>query len=109
MSTQEPSTAERLERAFVEPTAPEPVPTTAIGLPTVLLGPKLFSFHSFNDWVSTAKTRWRNHKVTAAHTLCIDAQGRVIGWGAHFMTARDDHSFPVDVYMLRADMVEAKS
>ena len=71
---------------------------------SIQLGELLFSFHTFDDWVSKASRIWRRHNVRAADTICIDQQGRIIGWGKHFMTARDDGAFPVDVYRLRKDM-----
>lgn len=71
---------------------------------TVALGPKVFSFASFDAWVNGAQRMWRFHGVIGADTLCIDQRGRVCGWGKHFMTARDESAFPVDVYLLRDDM-----
>lgn len=72
----------------------------------VSVGPKLFSFRSFQDWVNHAQRIWKFHGVDGRHTVCIDQRGRICGWGAHFMTARDEGAFPVDVYLLREDMAK---
>lgn len=71
---------------------------------TVVLGPKLFSFATFNSWCNHAQRIWFAHGVRSNQTLCVDQRGRVISWGEHFMTARDEGAFPVDVYLLRQDM-----
>ena len=70
---------------------------------TMRLGPKLFSFSSFGDWLNQAQRIWRAHGVDARNTVCIDQKGRLCGWGEHFMKARDDGVFPIDVYLMRPD------
>jgi hypothetical protein len=72
----------------------------------VELGPKIFSFATFDKWVNGAQRIWRFHGVRGEDTICLDQKGRVCGWGKHFMTARDDNSFPIDVYLKRHDMQE---
>jgi hypothetical protein len=68
------------------------------------LGPKLFSFDSFNSWVNHASTAWKRAGVRSDDTLCIDQSGRVVRIGGHFMKARDESAFPVDVYLMRTDL-----
>ena len=72
----------------------------------VATGPKLFSFASFGKWVSGAQDIWKVHCANKDNTVCIDQKGRLCRWGRHFMIARDDNSFPIDVYLLREDMQE---
>jgi len=76
-------------------------------IPTVLLGPKLFEFTSFDNWCDTAKRKFKRAGVSSGRSLCIDTTGRICGWGEHFMTAQAEDAFPVSVYLLRADMSEA--
>jgi len=70
----------------------------------VNLGPLLFSFNDFDHWCDTAKVQFARAGVDGRSVLAIDQKGRVCGCGKHFMIARDDGSFPVDVYLLRDDM-----
>lgn len=70
----------------------------------VQLGPLLFSFATFDSWVSQAQRIWRFHEVRSADTVCLDQKGRICRWGEHFMVARDEGAFPVDVYLLRDDI-----
>ena len=75
-----------------------------MSVPNFTPGQLLFSFSWFGDWVNHAQTIWKDHGVRSQHTLCIDQKGRVCGWGEHFMTARDEGAFPINVYLLREDM-----
>lgn len=68
------------------------------------LGSKLFSFKNFTDWCDNARGAWKAAGVDSRETLCIDQKGRVCGWGKHFMTAQGEGAFPVDVYLMRADL-----
>lgn len=68
------------------------------------LGPKLFSFDSFTCWVNHASRAWKMAGVRSDDTLCIDQAGRVVRIGSHFMKARDEGKFPVDVYLMRTDL-----
>lgn len=77
---------------------------TPIQQAPVELGDFLFQFDSFSAWVNTAQRVWRDHKVRATDTLCLDAQGRVCLIGLHFMVARDEQAFPIRVYLARKDM-----
>ena len=69
-----------------------------------VVGPLLFSFATFDSWVNQAQRIWRFHGVRGEDTVCLDQKGRMCRWGAHFMVARDEGAFPVDVYLLRDDM-----
>ncbi|MDB5967148.1 MAG: parB-like partition protein [Polaromonas sp.] len=89
-------------------TAKPSTPKAAAG-PKIIVGPRLFSFTSHEDWVDSAKTRFRDHAISSDRTLCLDQKGRVLGWGEHFSQARDEDAFPVDVYLLRADMEAEQS
>lgn len=75
---------------------------------TVEHGEKLFEFTSFGDWCDTAKSKFFAAKVSGADVICVDSRGRLCGWGKHFMQARDEDSFPVEVFRLRADMNKRK-
>jgi hypothetical protein len=86
---------------YCRPPEPQPVQSPP---PKVDLGPKLFSFRSRIDWSNKARDKWKAHALTAQKTLCIDQHGRICGWGKHFITAEDESAYPVDVYLLRADM-----
>lgn len=71
-------------------------------------GEKLFEFASFADWCNTAKSKFFTAKVSGDDVICVDRRGRLCGWGKHFMQARDEDTFPVEVYRLRADMNKRK-
>ena len=64
----------------------------------VELGPELFRFISFQDWVNHAQSRFNKACVGASQYVCIDATGRICGMGKQFMSARDRGAFPVVVY-----------
>lgn len=73
-------------------------------LPAVKLGPLLFGFDRFNDWVNRAPRAWKALGVRPDDTLCIDAAGRICRIGRDFMLARDEGQFPVRVYLTRDDL-----
>jgi hypothetical protein len=68
------------------------------------LGEFLFSFEGFTGWVNNAQYRWKAFSVRPDDTVCIDSKGRICRIGRHFMVARDEGAFPVNVYRIRADM-----
>jgi hypothetical protein len=81
------------------PDAPAVVPECRI----VRLGPHLFSFASFDEWVNHAQSRyhWAYQKGYAEHeVVAIDAAGRVCAAGLQFMRARAENLFPVSVYSI---------
>jgi len=67
-------------------------------------GEKLFEFSSLDDWRDTAKSKFFTAKVSGSDVICVDRRGRLCGWGKHFIQARDEGSYPVEVFRLRADM-----
>lgn len=71
-------------------------------------GEKIFEFASFADWCDTGKTKFFVAKASGSDVICVDRRGRLCGWGRHFMQARDDNAFPVEVFRLRADMNKRK-
>jgi hypothetical protein len=58
----------------------------------------IFDFESFDDWVNNASRRFRAHGLTSDSSHCIDAKGRLCVIGRDFQRARDDSSFPVEVF-----------
>ena len=68
-------------------------------------GEKLFEFRSKQDWINKASRIWRFHQVRSETTICVDQQGRICNIGAHFMTAERDNAYPIEVFLLRQDMV----
>lgn len=71
-------------------------------------GEKLFEFQTFTDWLNTAKQKFEHAAVRGNRVVAIDQKGRLCGWGEHFMKARDENAFPVQVFLLRADMTLSK-
>lgn len=67
-------------------------------------GEKLFEFPTFNDWCNTAQYKFASARVNGTRVVAVDQQGRICAWGEHFMKARDENTFPVEVFRLRADM-----
>ena len=70
------------------------------------LGPELFRFNSFADWVNKARLRFKAVGVVASQYVCIDATGRICGMGKQFMSARDRGAFPVVVYHIEPEQPE---
>lgn len=62
------------------------------------LGPLLFQFTSFQQWVNKATSWFDNSGAPTKDTICIDAMGRVCYRGKEFMRARDEKTFPITVY-----------
>lgn len=83
-------------------------------------GEKLFEFPTFNDWCNTAQYKFARAGVNGTRVVAVDQKGRncavvavdqkgrICAWGEHFMKARDDNTFPVEVFRLRADMTPSK-
>lgn len=65
------------------------------------LGPKLFSFSSFTDWLNHAQSKFAQAGASSRNIVCVDQKGRICALGGHFMTARDEDAFPVDAYLIR--------
>ena len=68
-----------------------------------LVGPELFRFESFQQWVNKAASWFSTCGYPCRHAICVDAKGRICQYGEHFMTARDEDAFPVLVCMARED------
>ena len=68
-----------------------------------LVGPELFRFESFQQWVNKAASWFATCGYPSRHAICVDAKGRICQYGKHFMTARDEDAFPVRVCMARED------
>ena len=68
------------------------------------VGEKLFEFKSKHDWINRAQHIWKQHRANAQDTVCIDQNGRICGFGLHFITAEHDNTYPIEVFWMRADM-----
>jgi len=60
---------------------------------------ELFSFHSEQDWVNKAKSRYANCGVQRGFYITVDAAGHVIHQGLCFKHA----TYPVTVYELQTN------
>jgi len=69
----------------------------------VQLGDELFRFTSLQHWSNKAQGWFLGASVPPGDTVCIDAQGRLCRYGAQFMRAQEEGSYPIVVY--RADPV----
>lgn len=77
--------------------------TKPVGSPPAIerrvhLGAAIFSFHSFNNWVAKASSRYGGCGFSPVDLVALDAKGRICRYGAQFMRARDEDAFPVTVY-----------
>lgn len=66
---------------------------------------KLFSFASFSSWSGQAQKATQVRGLEMDQTLCIDQKGRVCSAAKHFVVAREESAFPIDVYQMLADPV----
>lgn len=62
------------------------------------LGPLLFEFHSFDDWVSRARHLYSRGGYTSQNTIAIDQHGRICDCGADFRRAQESDAYPINVY-----------
>jgi len=65
----------------------------------VKLGPKIFEFTSFKDWVQHATRRYAGY--TLSRTIAVDQDGQICGWGEHFMIDHRNHAYPIEVFWIR--------
>lgn len=81
---------------------PDPVTTApaAANVRQVQLGPELFHFDSFQQWVDKAQGWFKSAGQRSCDHICLDAAGRVCMIGRDFMRARDEGTFPVTVYLI---------
>jgi hypothetical protein len=70
---------------------------------TVEVGPELFRFLSFEQWVNKTARWFRGAGVGNLDVLCVDGRGRVCTCGKDFMRADDDAAFPVIAYRYRSE------
>jgi hypothetical protein len=87
----------RAEARKLYPEARTP-PQKPAGPIMVDLGAPLFSFSDFEDWCDTARWKFQESGMHSVDALCLDKAGRVCTKGAEFMRARDEGTFPVQVF-----------
>ena len=76
-----------------------------VGSMQIVVGPKLWEWSSFADWVNKAPSRFRNFRLRGSQVISIDAKFRVCMLGKEFMRARDEGAFPIAVYAIDPDFV----
>lgn len=64
------------------------------------VGRELFSFHSEQNWVNTARNLYFNCGLPRNHIITIDSAGRVCANGGHFMRATREGAYPVKAYAI---------
>ena len=64
---------------------------------------ELFSFHSEQDWINKAKSRYANCGVQRGYYLTVDANGHVLHMGKCFTEAKKANAYPVRVYQLKTN------
>lgn len=62
------------------------------------LGPKLFEFYSFDDWVSRARHLYARIGQSSETTVAIDQFGRICDGGADMRRAQESAAYPINVY-----------
>lgn len=70
---------------------------------TIKLGRELFRFDSYTHWCNKAQSWFADADVQPWEYICIDAAGRVVAMGKHFMRAQETKSYPVTVYLIETD------
>jgi hypothetical protein len=70
----------------------------------VQVGPELFRFSSFSNWVNKAKGWFRG--VPAGSWVCIDQRGRICNSGKEFMRADREGAFPIVVYSIDPEAID---
>lgn len=86
---------------------PDPPSKEANNQLFITVGPLLFEFTSFQEWVNKAQGWFE--RLGGLRTVCVDAYGRVCVSGKEFQRAEDEKAFPVRVYaaQLREDQGSA--
>lgn len=64
---------------------------------------ELFRFHSQQDWVNKAQSRYANCGVPKGYYITVDAVGHVMHMGKCFMAAEKNGLYPVTVYELQTN------
>jgi hypothetical protein len=67
---------------------------------TIAVDRLLFEIESYTRWVNKGQSWFANCGVSAKHTLCVDAKGRICRIGFDFQRAARDDAYPVRVYAL---------
>lgn len=62
------------------------------------VGKKLFEFSSFDDWCEAERDQFEQAGLRAASIIAVDAKGRVCRCGREFVRAREEGTFPVQVF-----------
>ena len=84
---------------------PERVPMTDERSVSVKVDRELFRFHSEQDWVNKARSRYANCVVQKGHYITVDAAGHVMHMGLCFKHA----VYPVTVYQLQTNWPKEKA
>ena len=74
---------------------------------TIKVKRELFSFHSEQDWINKAQSRYANCGVPKGYYVTIDAFGRVMHRGQCFKAATEQNAYPVTVYELETNWITA--
>lgn len=92
---------------FEDCTVAETKPDGAASLLTDVLGIRikreLFKFHSQQDWINKAQSRYANCGVPKGYYITVDAAGHVMHMGKCFMVAEKNGLYPVTVYELQTN------
>lgn len=65
---------------------------------TISIGPKLFEFTHFGQWVNKATMLFAQHGANSINAIAIDAKGRICSTGKDFRIAKETDAFPVSVF-----------
>jgi hypothetical protein len=71
---------------------------TKVPVAVLQIGPELFRFTTYSDWVNHAKARYGMCGVPVLKTICVDASGRICTSGKEMMSARDRGAFPCVIH-----------
>lgn len=64
---------------------------------------ELFSFHSEQDWINKAQSRYAGCGVRKGMYITVDANGHVLHMGKCFAEATKANAYPVRVYQLQTN------
>lgn len=68
---------------------------------------EMFSFHSEQDWINKAQSRYANCGVRQGYYISVDANGHVMHRGQCFKAATAQNAYPVTVYELETNWGES--
>jgi hypothetical protein len=69
----------------------------------------LFSFLTFNSWVNCAQRAFASRGLKHGDTYALDKAGRRCVRGQDCMRARDEGTFPVDVFLCENEEAEPRA